>query len=114
METKAKCPVKTHAKTPLESGRKGRKAYRAPAPALPTKPRAVFRIKEMAGRYYADRDAIVAVADACRVAQVSMDQLAVKLGISRPALVLILNGTDPISNTMVEQLRGFVTQQALA
>lgn len=91
-----------------------RRKLPAPASALPTKPRAVFRIKEMAGRYYADRDAIVAVADACRVAQVSMDQLAVKLGISRPALVLILNGTDPMSNTMVEQLRGFVTQQALA
>lgn len=73
-----------------------------------------FRIKELAGRFYAERDAIVAVADACRIAQVSMDQLAVKLGITRPALVLILSGNDPMSGNMAERLRDFVAQHTAA
>ena len=65
-------------------------------------------MRELAGRFYADRDTVIAVSDACRVAQLSMDDLARQMGMSRPALVLILNGTDPMARGAMEELRGFV------
>lgn len=67
-----------------------------------------FRVRELAGRFYAERDSIVAVSEACRSAKMSMDQLAQKLGVSRPALVLMLNGNDPIQRNQMEELRAFI------
>lgn len=78
-----------------------------PPPAAPP-PR--LRVREMAGRFYVERDGIVAVTEACRTANMSMDQLATKLGVSRAALVLMLNGNDPISRGPLDMLRNFITQ----
>lgn len=83
----------------------------AVSPRAPKAPKAAgpqFRVREMAGRFYVERDSIVAVSEACRHAKMSMDQLAQKLGVSRPALVLMLNGNDPIQRNQVEELRAFV------
>ncbi len=78
-----------------------------PAPPVP-QPR--LRVREMAGRFYVERDGIVAVTQVCRMANMSMDQLAAKLGVSRAALVLMLNGNDPISRGPLDMLRSFMAQ----
>jgi len=67
-----------------------------------------LQVRELSGRFYAERDSIGAVAEACRQSRVSMDQLAQQLGMSRPALALILSGTDPMSKGTLEALRSFV------
>lgn len=67
-----------------------------------------FKVRELAGRFYAERDSIVAVSEACREVKMSMDELAQKLGVSRPALVLMLNGNDPLQRSQLDQLRAFV------
>lgn len=86
---------------------------RRPAAAPPARPAgpavAPFRVREMGGRFYAERDSIGAVSEACRVSQVSMDQLAQRLGISRPALALILSGTDAMSTGTLDGLRSFIS-----
>jgi hypothetical protein len=69
---------------------------------------APFRVREIHGRFFAERDSISAVAEACRVSHVSMDDLARQLGMSRPALALILSGTDPMSTTTLDGLRKFL------
>lgn len=86
-----------------------RRRTRAPAPP-PAAPPPRLRVREMAGRFYVERDGIVAVTEACRTAKTSMDQLANKLGVSRAALVLMLNGNDPISRGPLDMLRSFITQ----
>lgn len=75
-----------------------------PQPAVPRR----FAVRELAGRFYVERDSIVAVSEACRRARLDMDQLASKLGMSRPALVLILSGTDPVPGGTLDSLRSFV------
>lgn len=67
-----------------------------------------FKVRELGGRFYAERNAIIAVSEACREAKMSMDELAQKLGVSRPALVLLLNGNDPLQRSQLDQLRAFV------
>ncbi|WP_300299724.1 hypothetical protein [Ferrovibrio sp.] len=69
-----------------------------------------LRVRELGGRFYVDRDGIMAVTEICRTAKISMDQLAAKLGVSRATLVLMLNGSDPISRGPLDMLRNFVTQ----
>ncbi|WP_374466419.1 hypothetical protein [Ferrovibrio sp.] len=88
-----------------------RQGPRPPAPPvarLSSPPR--LRVREMAGRFYVERDGIVAVTEACRAANMSMDQLATKMGVSRASLVLMLNGNDPISRGPLDMLRSFITQ----
>lgn len=81
-----------------------------PAPARPAGYRtASFRVRELHGRFYAERDSISAIAEACRVSHVSMDDLARQLGMSRPALALILSGTDPMTTTTLDGLRKFLS-----
>lgn len=87
--------------------RRRRRKLPATVPALPPT-LAKFRVRELAGRFYVERESIVAVSEACRMAKLSMDQLAQKLGVSRPALVLMLNGNDPIQRNQMEQLRDFL------
>lgn len=95
-------------------GEPQRIADRRPVALLPLAPKAAkapapkFRVRELAGRFYVERDSIVAVSEACRSAKMSMDQLAQKLGVSRPALVLMLNGNDPIQRNQMEELRAFI------
>lgn len=90
----------------LDSGSGRRAAERRPPPRR--EPAPPFRIKEMDGRFYAERDGIVAVSEICRNANVTLDQLAVRLGVSRPSLVLMLNGNDPMSRPFMEQLQAFL------
>ncbi|MFC3675218.1 hypothetical protein [Ferrovibrio xuzhouensis] len=86
---------------------RGADAARAKLPGYRT---AAFRVREMDGRFFAERDSISAVAEACRVSHVSMDDLARQLGMSRPALALILSGSDPMSSATLEGLRKFLTE----
>ena len=62
----------------------------------------------MDGRFYAERDGVVAVSEICRNANVTLDQLAVRMGVSRPSLILMLNGNDPMSRPFMEQLQSFL------
>lgn len=89
----------------LDSGSGRRAAERRPLPRREPPP---FRIKEMDGRFYAERDGIVAISEICRNANVTLDQLAVRMGVSRPSLVLMLNGNDPMSRPFMEQLQSFL------
>jgi hypothetical protein len=90
----------------LDSGNGRRTAERRPP--LRREPPPSFRIKEMDGRFYAERDGLVAVSEICRNASVTLDQLATRLGVSRPSLVLLLNGSDPMSRPFMEQLQSFL------
>ncbi len=89
----------------LDSGSGRRPAERRPSPRAEPPP---FRIKEMDGRFYAERDGIVAVSEICRNANVTLDQLATRMGVSRPSLVLMLNGNDPMTRPFMEQLQSFL------
>jgi hypothetical protein len=88
----------------LDSGSGRRAAERRPPPRREPPP---FRVRQMEGRFYAERDSIVAVSEACRNANLTLDQLATRMGVSRPSLVLMLSGSDPMSRTVVEQLQSF-------
>lgn len=96
----------------IDRGNTPRKATRQDKPVLAPAPTVVtpFRVRELNGRFYAERDGIVAVTEACRVAQLSLDDLARQMGMSRPTLVLILNGTDPMARGAMEELRNFVSR----
>jgi hypothetical protein len=89
----------------LDSGSGRRASERRPPPRREPPP---FRVREMEGRFYAERDSIVAVSEACRNANLTLDQLATRMGISRPNLVLILSGSDPMSRPVMEQLQTFL------
>lgn len=66
------------------------------------------------GRLYYLNDVQPRVLDACRYFEISFDQLAEKLGMTRPALLLILKGYDPVSPVlkgMIDRLLGQVDLQ---
>jgi hypothetical protein len=90
----------------LDPGSGRRAAERRPP--LRHEPPPTFRIKEMDGRFYAERDGLVAVSEICRNASLTLDQLATRMGVSRPSLVLMLNGSDPMSRPFMEQLQSFL------
>lgn len=96
----------------LDRGGRQRRTARSasPAPASAVRTATPFRVRELHGLFYAERDGIIAVTEACRVAQLSLDDLAQKMGMSRPTLVLILNGTDPMARGAAEELRSFVSR----
>lgn len=87
-----------------------RRTAKPVAPAQPAARPTPFRVRELHGRFYAERDGIVAVTEACRAAQLSLDDLARQMGMSRPTLVLLLNGTDPMARGAMEELRRFVSR----
>lgn len=89
----------------LDRGSTRRPAQPNAPPRVPPPP---FRVREMEGRFYAERDGIVAVSEVCRNANFSLDQLASRMGVSRPTLVLMLNGSDPMTRPMMEQLQTFL------
>lgn len=91
----------------LDSGSRRRMVERR---APPRREPPQFRVREMEGRFYAERDGVVAVSEVCRSANVTLDQLAGRMGVSRPSLVLMLNGSDPMSRPMMEQLQSFLAQ----
>lgn len=92
----------------LDAGNGKRRAAVPKAP--PRGPVPPFRVREMEGRFFAERDGVVAVSEACRSANLSLDQLAGRMGVSRPALVLMLNGSDPMSRPLLERIQAFVEQ----
>lgn len=100
-----------------------------PAPATPMQPRlrapgeiagsipgsvpqkrrpAELKVKVVYGRYYADGTSLQAVAEACAETRMTMDQLAQQLGVNRTQLGLMLNGADPMSKRIYEELRDFL------
>jgi hypothetical protein len=63
------------------------------------------------GRLYYLNDVQPRVLEACRHFEISFDQLSEKLGMNRPAMVLILKGYDPVPlplKSMIDRLLGQV------
>ena len=77
-------------------------------PPLPAK----LNVKEQWGRFFVERGSVVAVSQACKVAAISMDQLATRIGVSRVALTLMLSGQDPMPRPAIEKLQQFMMDQA--
>jgi hypothetical protein len=69
---------------------------------------AELKVKVVYGRYYADGNSQQAVAEACAETRMTLDELAQKLGLNRTQLGLILNGADPMSKRIYEELRDFL------
>ncbi|WP_300298605.1 helix-turn-helix transcriptional regulator [Ferrovibrio sp.] len=98
--------------------RSGNAAVRAnPGPAASAAPRraggqpAKLEIKPIRltgrdewGRVFLDRGSFDQMTVACRARGITIDQVASKLGITRVALTLILNGQDPIQRNMLDVL----------
>jgi len=86
----------------------------APDPAgasggrLKPKRRVNFRVE--GDNMYLDAEASSVVNDACKQAQISLDELAKQMGLSRSTLVLMLNGSDAIEKKPLNQLRVFVSR----
>lgn len=80
----------------------------APKPGLA---RRDFRLKvrdDADGYHYIEGNGLAVITEACRVANTTIDELARNLELSRPGLVLILNGRDPASTELLKTLRRFV------
>jgi len=60
------------------------------------------------GRVFLDKGSFDNVNSACRVRGISLDNVASKLGITRVALTLILNGQDPIQRNMLDVLHKII------
>jgi hypothetical protein len=91
------------------------KAASAPKPeaktGTPGLARRDFRLKvrsEADGYQYVDGNGLAVITESCRVANTTIDELAKTLELSRPGLVLILNGRDPVSSELLKTLRRFV------
>jgi len=70
-----------------------------------------FRLKvrdEADGYKYIEGNGLAVITESCRVANTTIDELAKNLELSRPGLVLILNGRDPVSTELLKTLRRFV------
>lgn len=77
-------------------------------PLLPAK----LNVKEQWGRFFVERGSVVAVSQACKVAAISLDQLAQRIGVTRVALTLMLSGQDPMPRQAIEKLQQFMMDQA--
>ncbi|WP_298723083.1 helix-turn-helix transcriptional regulator [uncultured Ferrovibrio sp.] len=60
------------------------------------------------GRVFLDKGSFDQVNYACRARGITIDQVAAKLGITRVALTLILNGQDPIQRNMLDVLHRII------
>lgn len=60
------------------------------------------------GRVFLDKGSFDNVNSACRARGISLDNVASKLGITRVALTLILNGQDPIQRNMLDVLHKII------
>jgi hypothetical protein len=86
-------------------------AARHPASAMASLP-AKLNVKEQWGRFFVEKGSIVAVSQACKMAALSLDQLATRIGVSRVALTLMLSGQDPMPRPAMEKLQQFMMDQA--
>lgn len=73
---------------------------------LKPKKRLAYRVE--GENVYFDGEAAGIVNDACKVAGISLDELAKRMGLGRATLVLLLNGSDAIERKPLTQLRDFV------
>lgn len=83
----------------------------APAGAKPGLARRDFRLKvrdDADGYHYIEGNGLAVITESCRLANTTIDELAKNLELSRPGLVLILNGRDPCSTELLKVLRRFV------
>jgi hypothetical protein len=87
-----------------------RAASHAPGHVAPSLPKGSLHVREEDGNFYLDNNGLGVVSDACKTAQITIDDLAGRLEISRPALVLMLNGRDPIAAPALHRLRSFVSR----
>ncbi len=70
-----------------------------------------FRLKvrdDPDGYHYIEGNGLAVITESCRLANTTIDELARNLELSRPGLVLILNGRDPCSTELLKVLRRFV------
>lgn len=80
-------------------------------PAAPGMARRDFRLKvrdDADGYHYIEGNGLAVITEACRIANTTIDELARNLELSRPGLVLILNGRDPVGTDLLKTLRRFV------
>lgn len=92
---------------PTESAPMPRSMFDA-GPSLPAK----LNVKEQWGRFFVEKGSVVAVSQACKVAAISLDQLAQRIGVTRVALTLMLSGQDPMPRQAIEKLQQFMMDQA--
>jgi hypothetical protein len=78
------------------------------APGSGLKPKKRLGIRADGDNVYLDADGAAVVNDACKVAQIGLDELASQMGLSRSTLVLLLSGRDAIERKPLTQLRAFV------
>jgi hypothetical protein len=85
---------------------------KAPAKAAAASPKRVLRLqtREADGYYYIIEDGLGVVSEACRINEISLDELAKGLELSRPGLVLVLNGRDPVNPGLLKTLRRFIAR----
>jgi hypothetical protein len=90
-----------------------RKPAAKPAAKLPlAEPKRVMQlqVREADGYHYIEPGGLAVISEACKVANTSLDEFAKALELSRPGLVLILNGRDPCSTELLKTLRRFVVR----
>ncbi len=87
----------------------------AAAPAPRPQKNAVLEIKPIRltgrdewGRVFLDKGSFDQITQACRARNINLDQVASKLGITRVALTLILNGQDPIARNQLDVLHRII------
>lgn len=76
-------------------------AKRGAAPTAEVKPIRLTGRDEW-GRVFLDKGSFEMVNNACRARGLTLDQVASKLGITRVAFMLILNGQDPIQRNLLD------------
>lgn len=79
-------------------------ARTAPVPTNDLPPVIKLEHKDDWGRVFLAKGSFEMVTKVCRVKNISLDQIAGKLGITRVALTLILNGQDPIARNTLDVL----------
>lgn len=100
---------------PVQPAPRPRPRAAAAQPKVSGKPAAKPEIKPIRltgkdnwGRVFLDKDSFDQVNAACRARGITIDQVAAKLGITRVALTLILNGQDPIQRNMLDVLHRII------
>jgi hypothetical protein len=99
---------------PTQRSVPGARPAMAAAPARP-KAAAALEIKPIRltgrdewGRVFLDKGSFDMITVACRARNINLDQVASKLGITRVALTLILNGQDPIARNQLDVLHRII------
>jgi hypothetical protein len=100
--TRSRPPTPTTAKVRGGAVAPPAAASTAKQPALP--PVIKLEHRDDWGRVFLAKGSFDTVTQVCRVKGISMDNIATKMGVTRIALTLILNGQDPIARNMLDVL----------